>query len=302
MRAKRALTAFVVPLLLSACLSFPQPPGTDVAVRVAHPVISLTEGLELYTINQQDQSGSPKAQAQHPSVPVPRRNLLFAALDQKFQAVFDDDLKALYKTTEQVRMEDLAWWLIAPQTKKIYNQVIRVSYRHFTKDTLLAALDAMEKLGEPYDVFLMTHGFPNNIVTIDKSHPVTWEDVGNWKGRFPRLELMFMQSCYGNSLAPDWLAAGAKAVLGYKGMDRNFFYPLTFLNSMRKHFTRFGMPMRNLGPQERIQNLKAAYEEAGVQVRKDVHRNELAGFMVRSLGLTLEEYLSQASNPELLTP
>ena len=300
MRGRRALAIFAVPLLLSACLSFPQPPGGEVAVRIAHSEISLPEGVELYEINQQDQTGSPRARVQHPTISAPHRNLVFVALDQKFQAFFDDDLKALYKTDQQVRMEDIAWWLIAPETKKIYNQVIRLSHTQFTRETLVSALDYAEKLGEPYDVFLMTHGFPNNIVTIDKSKPVTWEDIGNWKGRFPRMELMFMQSCYGSSLGADWLAAGAKAVMGYKGMDRNFFYPITLLKTMRKHLTRFGMPLRNLGNQERLARLKASYDEANLLVQEDVHRSELAGFMVKALGLTLEDYLKQASNPQLL--
>src|SRR6185437_6240708 len=90
-----------------------------------------------------------------------QRNMVFVALDRTFQSYFDDDLKKIYHTQNEVRIEDLAWDVFAPELVGVYDQVLRISYNGFAPDTLQAALDYMEAQHQDYDLFLLTHGIPN---------------------------------------------------------------------------------------------------------------------------------------------
>jgi hypothetical protein len=231
---------------------------------------------------------------------TPRRNLVFVALDQSFQSYFDEDLKKIYRTNEQVRVEDLAWWIFAPQLRGIYDQVIRVSYEKFNQETFLAAMDYMESLHTPYDAILLTHGIPNHIFTTKGFPVISWKEVDEWKGRFPSLELLFMQSCYGSSLAPDWLQTGAKVVMSYPGLNRNFFYPMTLLKSLRKNLSRLNEPLQDLSEAERIERIKKAYNLANEKVQHDVKKSALDKFMIQGMGMSVGEYLSQSPNPEMI--
>ena len=44
----------------------------------------------------------------------PKKNLLFVALDQVVQNQYQLLIKKAYKSDEEVRIEDVAWWKFAP--------------------------------------------------------------------------------------------------------------------------------------------------------------------------------------------
>jgi hypothetical protein len=278
---------------LSGCLRLPHMPGKNTLALLDLPQkyagdlsVDDFKGLELY------HAGKIKKD----STKEPNRNLVFVALDQTFQSYFDDDLKRIYKTTSQVRIEELAWWVFAPEFNGLYDQVLRISYDHFSAATLQQSLDYMETQGKPYDLVLLTHGIPNNIMTTKGQPLLTWQDVDAWKGRFKNLDLVFMQSCYGSSLLFDWIDTGAKSVMSYSGLNRNFFFPMTLFRTMKKHFS--DNPSQGQTDKERLTTLYQAWVEADQKVDHDIQNSGLDNFMIKGLGLTIMDYLSDSPNPD----
>jgi hypothetical protein len=155
----------------------------------------------------------------------------------------------------------------------------------------------METQGKPYDVVLLTHGIPNNIMTT-KGYPLlTWQDVDSWKGRFSHLDLLFMQSCYGTTLASDWKAAGAKAVMSYAGLNRNFFWPMTLFRMLKKNFQE--NPTQGQSDKDRITTIYNASNDTANNVDTDIAKSGLDKFMITGLGLTVQDYLLQSPQPDL---
>jgi phosphatidylglycerol:prolipoprotein diacylglycerol transferase len=294
MKASKFVLAGLLMSFLSGCLHLPQAPGTNTLVSLELPQKyqgSLSNedfsGLELYHAGK----------LQNDPTQEPNRNLVFVALDQTFQAYFDADLKKIYNTNNEVRIEELAWWVFAPEFQGLYDQVLRVSYDHFSSATLLQAMDYMETQGKPYDVVLLTHGIPNNIMTT-KGYPLlTWQDVDSWKGRFSHLDLLFMQSCYGDSLTADWQATGAKAVMGYAGLNRNFFWPMTLFRMMKKNF--IANPTQGQSDKDRITTIYNISNDTANNVDTDIQKSGLDKFMIKGLGLTVQDYLLESPEPDL---
>jgi hypothetical protein len=152
------------------------------------------------------------------------RNLVFIAADDESEAAYSKFMKEAYPLRSTPRLEEVAWWLYAPEIQGLYDKVIRVRYDRFSAQSLTYSLGYMESLGEPYDLALLTHGVPNNIITSVGNPIFTWSDLDALQGQFRNLRLVFMQGCFGSSLAKDWQQAGAKAVLSFPDLNRNFFY------------------------------------------------------------------------------
>ena len=149
----------------------------------------------------------------------------------------------------------------------------------------------MESQHRDYDLFLLTHCLPNNIMTTPGSPLLTWQEIDQWKGRYPSLDLVFMQSCYGSTLAPDWLQTGAKAVFSYTGLNRNFFYPMTLFRKLKK----VDADSKVTG----IARASEAYQLSNESVQSDIQKSGLDRFMIRGLGMTVQDYLKDAPTPEL---
>jgi phosphatidylglycerol:prolipoprotein diacylglycerol transferase len=293
-KSSKLVLASLIVSFLSGCLQLPHAPDEKTLTALNLPQKfqgSLSDddfkGLELY------HAGPIKADPSQ----EPNRNLVFVALDQTFQAYFDADLKKIYNTTSEVRIEELAWWVFAPEFNGLYDQVLRVSYDHFSSATLQQSLDYMETQGKPYDVVLLTHGIPNNIMTTKGQPLLTWQDVDSWKGRFSHLDLLFMQSCYGDSLVQDWKDAGAKAVMGYSGLNRNFFFPMTLFRIMKKEFT--ANPTQGQSDKDRITTLYHVFNESTDNVTTDIEKSGLDKFMITGLGLSVQDYLLDSPSPDL---
>jgi hypothetical protein len=279
-----SLISFTPLVGLSGCLSLPHTPNEKTLQQIELPqqyVSHLSsvdaQALELYHVGKPDTHRVPRVQ----------RNMVFVALDRTFQSYFDSDLKKIYHTQEVVRIEDLAWDVFVPELVGVYDQVLRISYNSFNANTLEAALDYMESQHQDYDLFLLTHGLPNNIMTTPGSPLLSWQEIDQWKGRYPSLDLVFMQSCYGSTLAPDWLQTGAKAVMSYPGLNRNFFYPMTLFKELRKQ-TSAG-----------VERATDASRLSDQKVQSDIKRSGLDRFMIQGLGMTIQDYLNTAPMPQL---
>ena len=269
----------LLPILLlglSGCFGLPQPPGAGTYARLGVDGAVGAAGLPLYRM-----AGKRR----------PARNAIFVVLEASFQKYFRDELPRLYRTKKEVRLEDVAWWALAPGLKGIYDKVIRLPEDRFNAENLQASLDFMEKAGKPYDLYLLTHGIPNHITTTRGSPLLSWKQIDDWKRRFPGLGLVFLQSCYGTSLAPDWLATGARAVMSYADENRNFFFPMVLLKSLRQ--------FRALETTDPARWLAEAHEEAARILPDEVWKSRLDRFVVEKMGLGLDEFLRDSPPPTL---
>lgn len=157
-------------------------------------------------------------------------NLVFLAADDNIQTPFKPMLEQIYSPyildEKMPRLEDVSWWHMLPRLQRRYGRIFHLRadqarYRH-----LKAALEAAQAEGKPFDVFLLTHGMMNHI-SAGQNYFLSYRELADF--RLPNLNLVFMQGCYGSSLAKDWLNAGAKHVISFPGLNRNFFFLPVFL-------------------------------------------------------------------------
>lgn len=258
---KLVATATVLALLfLTGCL--PKEPDSSVVSQ------QFVLPLDLQLINMTKQKLS-------------NRNLLLIATDDTVQQQFAEPIQAAYKSQEPIRIEDLSWWLFAPSIRDVYDQVIRIPYDKFNKASLFRSLAYLESMGKPYDIFLLTHGLPNNIVASKGNPLITFKDLAELDGRLPKLRLLFNQACFGDQLNKEWLAAGAKFIVHYKGLNRNFFYP--------------GFLLKNLKKLE----VAPAYEKTNVEIHEKISKSRLYTAIIETIGYSVEEYFEIAPNPGL---
>jgi phosphatidylglycerol:prolipoprotein diacylglycerol transferase len=190
------------PFLLSGCL--PKPPeSTDFRS------IQSFENFELYETRKPKEAG--------------RKNVIFVAADDTLQFAFTQFAKNLYQVEAPPRLEEIAFWQYAKDLRQIYNKILRIPSPRVGYQALTEALDIMERREEPYDLILLTHGMPNHLST-GTGYFFSFRELTELKGKLPRLNLVMLQSCFGSTLAEDFIEAGAKAVLSYEGMNRNFFF------------------------------------------------------------------------------
>ena len=157
------------------------------------------------------------------------KNALFMASDSWVQKGYTEQIKQAYKTDLPQRLEVLSWWQFFPELSEIYDEIIYIPYDKVGFNVLERSILKLEAAGQPYDLILLTHGAPNYL-SSGENYFLSWEELATWKGKLRHLNLVFMQACYGSTLAPDWLAAGAKHVISYTGLNRNFFYFGNFIN------------------------------------------------------------------------
>jgi hypothetical protein len=214
-----------------------------------------------------------------------KANAVFVAVDDEIQKRFESELrKELLESGRQAqRLEELAWWLYVPKMKKLYAEVFRLRYNDFTEATLEVALDEASKRSKPFDLILLTHGLPNHIAASKGQGFVSFKTLERWRGRYPKLRIVYMQSCYGQSLAQDWAQVGAKVVMAYKGLNRNFFFMDSYLDRLR---------------QGGGDAPKAAYDKTIAGMRSFISNSLLYPKILSAMGFTNEQYLEEAKNPE----
>ena len=229
---KQFLTRAWLLCLLTCALSnlwgcdtiLPKAPDSSWFTRVE--ALDGAEGIEHYTIAHARRSG---------------KNLIFVAIDDGIQQMFTTELKAAVRDqTPSVRLEELAWRRFLPRFRGIYDEVIRIRYDATTRDALFRAIAFMEARRIPYDLLLLTHGMRNHLVLSKGWGLLRWRDVRKLEGKLGFLDLVYLQICEGArpdptgpSFATDWHAAGARHVLAFPDLNRNFFFVDIFYDYYR---------------------------------------------------------------------
>ena len=201
--------------LLTSCGYIPTPPSA-----YTYKKSKLADGLDVYHMNDEDSTEK-------------NLNLLFIAADAIIQNNFISPLTQAYGKNPPL-LEDLAWWHYFPLLRKTYNTVMRIPPEYLTHENLFIFLEYLEALGRPYDVILLTHGFHNHLSDGDTGYFLSYRELDKWRGRLKKLNMVFMQACFSCTLGKDWMNAGAKYVICYNGLNRNFFYLKPFLSWYHK--------------------------------------------------------------------
>ena len=258
----------LLPLLLTfsifGCLSVPHAPSRAFLKSTEE----LREGVSLHHMNK-DATG------------LAHRNLIFIAADDESEKVYTGYLKKVYPLRATPRLEEVAWWLYAGDIRDAYDDVIRIRYDRFSTENLEFALKVMEQRGVPYDLTLLTHGVPNNVVTSVGYPLFSWQELDRLEGKLKHLRLLFMQGCYGTSLVADWERAGAKVVLSYPDLNRNFFFYGFFLPQLRIH----------------QENAALAYRITATTIAGNIRASAFYTRLIAALGATVDEYLQVSPNP-----
>jgi phosphatidylglycerol:prolipoprotein diacylglycerol transferase len=220
------------------------------------------------------------------SIAQARKNVLFIASDQTIQVGFADILKAAYKAESAPLLEDLVFWEYVHDLKRIYNVIVRIPPGKVGFEAVSSALADMESLGDPYDLILLTHGFPNHLST-GNGYFFSYRELGDLKGKLNHLNLVMLQSCYGTSLVQDFKEAGAKHVMSYPGLNRNFFFLGFFLKYYDPDKTAqatwelarnsFDFQMRTL-PYVQIANILVSRQNASL-IKQGLPKIELNDFI-----------------------
>ena len=120
----------------------------------------------------------------------PNRNLIFVAIDDSVAPQFQPQINKLYKKNGQEagpRAEDIAWWQLSKKIKTVYDKVIYITFDNFNRDSLKEAIVQAERLGKPYDLYLLTHGIPNHIKASAGEEFISYKDIAKLSGVVTRI-------------------------------------------------------------------------------------------------------------------
>ena len=256
----QSASAIFILFSFSAC-HYPQPPSSAQFLWVDHSHVD----FEVYA------SRSTK----------PRKNAIFIAADENIQIYFAGDFAKQNGRAKNI--EELAWWASAPLMSENYAKILRIPPEKLRYASLAESLEYMESLGEPFDLYLLTHGLPNHLSAGGRGYFLSHRELLAWKGKFSYLNLVFLQSCFGTTLARDFLVAGANQVIAFDGFNRSFFYFYFFLERIR------------------IDEPIVAFEWVSARINYLIRGNFLANELLSTMGVTTEDYLKEISNPQWFT-
>jgi len=284
---KNTLTSLGVVLLLfvlSGC-RLPKEPGKS-SVRKKG-----TEGnLTYYVMN-------PGAAAQK------SRDLLIVSYDDQVQGEFSDKLTSYYNG-KSVRFEDLAFWKMVKNLRYMYRRVFILPWNRISPASLSEAFLQMESHGSGWDTLLMLHGLPNRLIGTSPdllppgmtehggitdsdagSGHITYKHLESLKGKLAHLRLVFLEACWGNTLAADFQDMGAEHVISFSGMHTNFFYAHYLMYYLRKN-------------QESVPD---SYELTNQKFRSKIRKSLTFSWLIKQMGLKVNSYLGELRDPVLLS-
>lgn len=216
------------------------------------------------------------------------KNLIFIAADRtiqwQLQEKFQGKIATPLGSETPLTLEELAWRATLPSLQKIYDSAIRVTEESVRYSSVLASIEEIERRQVPYDLIFLTHGFPNHL-SSGTSYFFSYQEIEKLQGTLSYLHLVFMQGCYSDSLADDWLQSGAKAVLGFSGLNRNYFFFGLFL-------PRYAQSL----------DIERAYWRTVERQNRDLRKSSLYRALIEAMGLTVEQYLENAEPPLLRKP
>ncbi len=211
------------------------------------------------------------------------KNLLFAAVDETVQGQFAERLQEVYRTQDEIRLEDVSWWRFAPLMMDLYDTVAKIPYDNLSAKSLADAIEFLEAEGKPFDIILLTHGIPNHITSSGGYDLISYKDIAALPA-LKQLDMVFMQGCFSETLAPDWIKLGAKTVLSYEGWNRNFFYIDFFLPAYKKQGSA-----------------AKAFDSVNKSIQEDMTKSLLYKKILEELQMSFEEYFAISPSPILDT-
>jgi hypothetical protein len=160
----------------------------------------------------------------------------------------------------------------------MYTRIYRITTEGARFDSIVRVFEELDSLGEPFDVYLLSHGMPNHLST-GEGYFLSYRELNML--HFKNLNLVFLQSCFGSSLAQDWLRAGARSVMSFDGLNRNFFWISFFLRWYR-YF-----------------DVAESYNKTNHNLDFALNNEILYLKLLEGLGITPAEYLANSPNPTL---
>ena len=267
-------------LLLSGCL-LPEPPKKGSFVDVEKQSL-----FTVYTMDRDHKAAPPVKTGQLPKQMLPTtHNLIFITADNFTGKQFEPQLKAAYKSENPPTLNEVTWWEFVPLFRDEYHKVIYLPLAQAKYANIMAAIKYMEAQSLTYDLIIMSHGIPNHLTDGDPGYFLSFKEIDELKGSLKKLNLVFMQACFGNSLAPDWIDAGAKKVMSFEGFNRNFFFISVFLDHHRWY------------------SEEEAFATANRDMRDELTKGKLYSYLInKGLGMSIDDYLKQGEEPILTTP
>jgi hypothetical protein len=212
------------------------------------------------------------------------KNLIFITADNFTGKQFEAQLKAAYKKDPAPTLNEVTWWQFVPLFRDEYHKVAYLPLEQAKYENIIAAIHYMESQSLQYDLIIMSHGIPNHLTNGDPGYFLSFKEIDELKGSLKKLNLVFMQACFGQSLAPDWIDAGAKTVMAFEGFNRNFFFISVFLDHHRWY------------------DDAGAFATANRDMKAELNKKKLYTYLIsKGLDMTVDQYLAQAEAPVLTT-
>lgn len=266
-------------LILSGCL-LPEAPKKS-----SFSSVTETSQYTLYTMDRDHNAAPARTNGKTPTKMLPTtKNLIFVTADQITNRAFQPLLEQAYKKDPAPTLNEVSWWQLVPVFRDLYNKVIYIPADKAKNANIMAAIQYMEKQSLRYDLIILSHGYPNFLTSGDPGYFLSFTEIDAMKGQLKKLNLVFMQACYGDSLAKDWLDAGARTVIAFEGEMRNFFFISVFLDHHRWYDER------------------GAFFTANRDMAQILDKKKLYKLMIeRGLKMDIDQYLDQAEEPKLKT-
>jgi hypothetical protein len=200
-------------------------------------------------------------------------------------------IQLLYKNQKTPRIEDIAWWMSESKLSRNYNLILRIPENDLNYENFQKALLYLQSLGTEFDIFVLTHGMPNYL-SAGTGYFYSFKEIDALRGQLSHLRLVFLQSCFGSSLAKDWKEAGAKYIISFDDFNANFaFYDI---------FLSFSSPNDSVE-----ENYNSAIKNLDFELTKSMPYNFFTAFVQRTASqrekrnVSVEEILKNLKAPVL---
>ncbi|RYZ75520.1 MAG: hypothetical protein EOP05_07610 [Proteobacteria bacterium] len=253
-------------MALTGCLGTPDEPKTKDFAK-----IEKRSDYSIYTMKREHKPSKTMRKT--------TKNLILITADTFLTDQFQPLLNAAYKDKKTPTLNQFAWWAYQPLISDIYNKVIYLDVEQAKHAIITDAIRYMEKQPLQFDLIVLSHGIPNHLTTGEVGYFMSFKEIQDL-GKVKNLNLVFMQACFGKSLAQDWLNAGARRVMSYEGFNRNFFFIGIFLDH------------------HRFYDEDGAFFTAKRDMEKELEKKDLYKAIIkRGLGTDVKGYLSQVEEP-----
>lgn len=264
---KLALVATAA-VALTGCLKTPDEPK---AKEFAN--IEKRGDFSVYTLKRKHQNVAPMRKS--------NKNLILITADTFLSEQFQPLLDQAYGDKKTPTLNQFAWWAYHPLLADLYQKVIYLDVEQAKHSIIVDSIKYMEKQNLPYDLIVLSHGIPNHLTTGEVGYFMSFKEIQDL-GTLKKLNLVFMQACFGKSLAQDWINAGARRVMSYEGFNRNFFFIGVFLDH------------------HRFYDEDGAFFTANRDMEKELEKKKLYKEVIkRGLGFEVKDYLAQTEKPIL---